>query len=194
MNIVGLDDAGDLHVVWWSPGLRSSLWTTTNLSEVTGAPKLVGNITASATSWNGMQIFGTDERGHAIVVWWVPGPIGWQWNDLTAAASGDALVAGSLTGATTRWGAIELVGRTADDQVATYWWAPGQQGWTYESITLQQSGSTPRIVGPVSLALGPDGSQHIAGVSAAGEVIHLYWLPDGQDLWRGENLTALAAG
>ena len=194
MNIVGLDDAGDLHVVWWSPGLRSSLWTSTNLSDVTGVPKLVGNITASATSWNGMQIFGTDERGHAIVVWWAPGPLGWRWNDLTAEAAGEPLVPGSITGAVTRWNAIELVGRTADDQVATYWWAPGREAWTYESITLQQSGATPRIVGPVSLALGPDGSQHIAGVSAAGEVIHLYWLPDGQDLWRAENLTALAVG
>jgi hypothetical protein len=194
MNIVGLDADGDLHAVWWSPGLRSSLWTTTNLSEVTGAPKLVGNITASATKWNGMQVFGTDERGHAIVVWWAPGPLGWRWNDLTEEAAGEPLVPGSITGATTRWNAIELVGRTADDQVATYWWAPGQKTWTYESITLQQSGSTPRITGPVSLALGPDGSQHIAGVSAAGEVIHLFWLPDAQDLWRGENLTELAAG
>ncbi len=194
MNILGLDADGQVHAVWWSPGLGSPLWTTTNLSEATGAPKLVGNITASATAWNGMQIFGTDERGHLIVVWWAPGPLGWRWNDLTAEAAGEPLVPGSITGAVTRWNAIELVGRTADDQVATYWWAPGREAWTYESITLQQSGATPRIVGPVSLALGPDGSQHIAGVSAAGEVIHLYWLPDGQDLWRGENLTALVVG
>jgi hypothetical protein len=192
MNIVGLDETGDLHAVWWSPGLGSPLWTTTNLSEAAGAPKLVGNITASATKWNGMQVFGTDARGHAIAIWWSPGSGGWRWDDLTTEAAGEALVAGSLSSVATRWGAIELVGRTADDQVATYWWAPGQKTWTYESITLQQSGSTPRIVGPVSLALGPDGSQHIAGVSAAGEVIHLFWLPDGQDLWRGENLTELA--
>ncbi|MBK7403587.1 MAG: hypothetical protein IPJ41_02855 [Phycisphaerales bacterium] len=74
MNIVGLDAAGDLHAVWWSPALGSPLWTTNNLSAITGAPPLVGNISANATRWNGMQIFGTDARGHLIVVWWSPPP------------------------------------------------------------------------------------------------------------------------
>ena len=94
--------------------------------------------------------------------------------------------------------AVEFLGadpvRPADDQVVTYWWAPGRERWTFESITAELAPETPRIVGPVSLAVGADGSQHIAGVSADGEVVHLYWIADGTDLWRGENLTALAGG
>jgi hypothetical protein len=158
MNIVGLDESGELHAVWWSPGLGSPLWTTSNLSEITGAPKLVGNITA------------------------------------TAEAGGEPLEAGSIASAVTRWSAIEVVGRTSENEVATYWWAPTSGGWVFESITDQQAGDRPRIAGPVSIALGRDGSQHIAGVSAEGEVIHLYWLPDGSDVWRAQNLTELALG
>ncbi len=192
MNIVGLDGAGDLHAVWWSPGLKSALWTTSNLSDITGAPRLVGNVTASATKWNGMQVFGTDERGHLIAVWWSPSSGGWRWDDLTLETEGAPVVAGSITGAATRWGAIEVVGRTSDNEVVTYWWAPTSGGWRFESITAQQSGETARIVGPISMAVGRDGSHHISGVSEDGDVIHLYWLPDGTDLWRGENLTELA--
>ena len=192
MNIVGLDDAGDLHAVWWSPGLGSPLWTTSNLSAITGAPKLVGNVVASATAWNGMQIMGTDERGHAIAVWWSRVSGGWRWNDLTAITGGDPLEPGSLAGAVPPWGAIELVGRTSDDQIVTYWWAPDSGGWTFESITLQQIGDVPRIAGPVSMAVALDGSQYISGASETGEVVLLSWLADGSDLWRAANLTALA--
>ncbi|VAX41822.1 hypothetical protein MNBD_PLANCTO03-34, partial [hydrothermal vent metagenome] len=163
MNIVGLDDAGDLHAVWWSPGLGSPVWTTTNLSDITGAPKLVGNITASSTAWNGMQIMGTDERGHLVSIWWSPTSGGWKWADLTAEAGGGALEAGSIAGATTPWGAIEIIGRTAENELVTYWWAPGSDGWVFESITAQQVGDAPRITGPVSLVVANDGSQHIAG-------------------------------
>ncbi len=193
MNIVGLDADGDLHAVWWSPALRSPLWTTDNLSALTGAPKLVGNISANATRWNGMQVFGTDERGHLIVVWWSPASDGWRWDDLTAETDGTPINPGTLASVVTPWGAIEAVAISVGGEVATYWWTPRSGGWVYESITARLVDEVPPIAGPLSLALGPDGSQHIAGVSAEGQVIHLSWRPDGQHLWRAENLSALAA-
>lgn len=193
MNIVGLDGAGDLHAVWWSPGLGSALWTTSNLTSLTGAPKLVGNVVASVTSWNGMQIMGTDERGHAITIWWSPGSGAWRWNDLTSITGGEPLEPGSLAGVATWWGAIELVGRTSVDEIATYWWAPASGGWTFESITLQQTGTAPRITGPVSMAVARDGSHYISGVSDGGEVVLLSWMADGSDLWMAANLTVLAS-
>jgi hypothetical protein len=193
MNIVGLDHAGRVQSVWWSPARRGIGWTVDDISAAAGAPTLVGAVTAGATPWGAMQIFGTDARGHAIAIWWTR-QTGWRTTDLTTLTGGQTLQPGSIASAATPWGAIELVGRTDDNEVAAYWWVPGSAGWTYESITDEQAGATPPITGPLSLTVGRDGSQHIAGVSAEGEVLHLYWLPDGSDLWRGENLTQLAIG
>ncbi|HZW09532.1 MAG TPA: hypothetical protein VFF69_06495 [Phycisphaerales bacterium] len=193
MNIAGLDEAGRVQSVWWSPARRGLGWMVSDITAAAGAPMLVGNLAASATPWGAMQIFGTDARGHAIAIWWTR-QTGWQSTDLTTLTAGTPLEAGTLSSAATPWGAIELVGRTAADEVAAYWWAPGSGGWTFESITSELAPGTPRIVGPASISIGPDGSQHISGISAEGAVIHLYWLLDGQDLWRAENLTELALG
>lgn len=192
MNIVGLDEAGDLHAVWWSPALGSPLWTTDNLSAITGAPKLVGNISANATRWNGMQVFGTDERGHLIVVWWSPASDGWHWDDLTAETGGTPIDPGTLAALVTPWNAIEVVATAPTDEVISYWWTPRSGGWRFDSITDWMINEVPPIAGPLSFAIGPDGTQHIAGVSAEGEVIHIYWIGFQANVWQGENLTEMA--
>ncbi len=193
MNIFGLDTNGDLQTVWWSPGLHSPLWTTNNLSELTGAPKLVGNISSSTTSWNGMQVMGTDEQGHLISMWWSPQSAGWHWTDLSALTDGQSLVAGSISSLVTPWNGISVVGRTETDELVTYWWTPQTKVWTFESITAEQQGDPSlHISGPTSFVINPQSrEQHIAGMDDNGHLIHLYWTPQN-DTWHVEDLTNFA--
>ncbi len=191
-NIVGLDANGDVQAVWWSPGLRSPLWTTSNLSAITGAPRLVGELAATATPWGGMQIMGTDERGHVMSLWWSPRTGKWQVTDLSTLTEGPALDAGSLTVQTGRWGSITLVAKSTEGDVVTYWWSPAA-GWQAESLTVEAGGDVPQIVSSVRYFAATTGEQYVAGTTAAGHVINLYWKPDGNG-WQWEDLTALAAG
>jgi hypothetical protein len=190
MNIVGLDANGDVHAVWWAPGLRSPMWTTTNLSELTGAPRLTGNLAATATPWGGMQIHGTDERGHLVSLWWSPATGRWQATDLTAEVEGPALRAGSLDIATGRFGSINLVAATDDGEVVCYWWSRAS-GW--EAKAVIEADDAPRFSGPASYFVARSGEQHIAGVRADGHVLDFYWQP-GADGWQWQDLTALASG
>lgn len=188
MNIVGLDAEGQVHAVWWSPGLNSPLWTTTNLSALAGAPKLVGNLAASATPWGGMQIHGTDERGHLISLWWSPVTREWRVTDLTAQLGGPALRTGSLDIAIGRFGSINVVGATGEGEVVTYWWSKSS-GW--EAKPVIESDKAPRVTGPLSYFVGRLGAQHIAGVDAEGHILDLYWSRDVHK-WQWRDLTALA--
>jgi len=193
MNIVGLDASGDVHAVWWSPARGDAGWTTSNLSDIAGAPPLVGDITATSTPWGGMQIFGTDARGHVIGLWWAPGAGGWHAADLTAETDGLLMRSDSLTVRLMPGSGISLVGKSAEDEVAAYWWTP-RTGWVSESISDRLGDAAPTIPGLVSYQTTRSGNQHISGVNAEGDVVHVWWRPDGTNLWRVENLTERALG
>ncbi len=190
-NIVGLDADGQVQAVWWSPGLGSELWTVSNLSALAGAPRLVGSVTATETPWGGIQIHGTDERGHLIGLWWSPKVGEWRVTDLTDKTGGVALEAGSLTVRAGRFGGISTVGKSVDGDVVTYWWSPHNLGgWEVQSLTAEAGGDVPTITSRLSHFVAIDGEQHIIGTTAEGHVIDLYWKPGRADwLWR--DLTAM---
>jgi hypothetical protein len=192
MNIVGIDAAGDVHAVWWAPGSVGGRWTSSNLSDLAGAPTLVGDITATATDWGAMQIFGTDDRGHVIALWWSPGSRGWRATDLTARTAGFAVETSSLTVRTLPWSGISIVGKSAEGDVVSYWWTPTDR-WVSESITDRLGEEAPVIPGPVSYQTTAAGTQHIAGVDESGHVMHMFWQSDGLG-WRVRDLTELALG
>lgn len=189
-NVIGLDAAGDVHAVWWSHGLRSRFWTTSNLSRITGAPKLVGDVVGTAVGDDGMRITGADERGHLIVLQWSASAGQWSFTDATAAASGPALEPATLTIQAGRWGGLGVVARSDAGEVVCYWWSDAS-GWRAETARDMAGADTPAIAGPVSYFAYVSGEQHIAGSDASGRVIDIYWKPDGQG-WRWQDLTALA--
>ncbi len=193
MNIVGLDASGDVHAVWWSPARGDAGWTTSNLSDIAGAPPLVGHVTAAATPWGGMQIFGTDERGHLMAIWWSPATGRWRTVDLTAHTDGLLVQRDSLTVRLMPGAGVSLVAKSTDGEIAAYWWTP-RTGWVSESISDRLGDAAPTIPGRVSYQATRSGNQHIAGVNAEGEVVHIWWRPDGTNLWRVENLTERALG
>ncbi len=48
LNIAGLDDQGNVHTVWWAPGLAE--WTTSNISAITGSSRAGSRPTSPATT------------------------------------------------------------------------------------------------------------------------------------------------
>lgn len=66
-------------------------------------------------------------------------------------------------------------------------------GWANESTSDRLGDAAPSIPGPVSYQTTRAGTQHIAGVSESGHLLHLFWMPDGAG-WRARDLTETAIG
>lgn len=128
LNIVGLDENGDLQTVWWSPGM--TYWRIDNLSDIAGAPALTGTVTGYVTQWGGLNVAGTDADGNVQVAWWAPGMTEWRSDPL----DGAKLTPGSISSYITPWGGLNIAGLDENGDVAVAWWAPGRINWTFENL------------------------------------------------------------
>lgn len=197
LNIVGLDDQGQIQAVWWHQSLLTDgKFTTNNLSQQTGAPALTGGLTVWLTSWNAINIAGTDTNGQLSATWWVPGYNNEQWNNsnLTDIVGGPELQANSMSSWVTPWGAMNIAGREADGTMSVYWWVPGYNNDQWQVASFRDIVPDATLtVGPVTgiTALGGDNSMSILSTSAGGEVIRLWWSPTTNQ-WAEQNLTQLA--
>ncbi len=196
MNIVGLDAAGDLWGIWTgnyynSGGEGYRQWWVTNLSQITGAGKLTGDLSVYSTSWDATNIFGTNQDGDLVVTWWAPalGPGKWQSHDFTQLFNGAKLDSHSLAGWATSWGSLNIVGTDGQGRLSVYWWNTASiddanpYGWRFERLgqaTFQVGGrlaadttdyySTPRMQ-----VYGVDGQD--------GTVRFTYWEPSFGTTW-----------
>ena len=186
LNIAGLDGNGDIHTVWTAPGLAG--WTTSNLSDITGAPTLTGGLSPYLTSWGGINLAGANQSGDLTTTWWVPGG---QWStfNLTASLSGPQLQAASTTTYVTSWDGLNIVGLDADGDVIIYWWAPGQAEWTVTPLGAAIAGDTPPV-GPITGVTGAAGRTSIVGTNNNDQVVRYTWAPG--DVWKFENISSLA--
>ncbi|MCC6675988.1 MAG: FG-GAP repeat protein [Phycisphaerales bacterium] len=128
LNIVGLDEDGELQTVWWAPGM--TYWRVDNLSEISGAPKLTGTVSGYVTQWGGLNVAGTDAEGNVQVAWWAPGMAEWRSDPL----EGARLTPSSISTYTTPWGGLNVAGLDENGDVAVAWWAPGRPNWTFENL------------------------------------------------------------
>ncbi len=193
-NIVGVDASGRLHTVWIADAEGFTLWRTDDLSAITGAPTITGGLTIYLTSWDGINIAGTDESGSVLVTWWVPQFEGnWEVSDLTALFSGPQLAVGSLTSYVTPWGGLNVAGVGPDGDLVIYWWVPQFEGeWVVSSFDEVLPGGSPRPDGGgLSGYAGADGRLNVFGRNTNREVIRYHWDP-GTDVWTPENLTEVA--
>ena len=190
LNIVGLDNTGDIQAVWWTPGLDA--WTTSNLSDITGAPPMQGTIAPYLTSWNAINLSGTDADGNVLVTWWVPSFAGkWVQSNLTDRYNGPQLAAGSVATWVTPWGATNILGRNINGDVIVYWWTPsaGPGNWTISNLNSVLGGAeTP--TGPIVGFSSPSGVVNIFGAADDGELIRYWWR--AADGWQWENVSATA--
>lgn len=186
LNIAGLDSNGDIHTVWWAPGM--SLFSTDNLSAITGAPKFTGGLAAYLTSWGGINLAGVQTNGDVAVTWWVPAFEGeWVSNNFTQEFGGPKLSADSLTTyVMNAWGGLNIVGiDSATNKMTIYWWAPGLDEWNVTPMDTISGYVAP--VGRLAAATAPSGLTSIVGTSADGELMQYSWFPGGQ--WTTTNIT-----
>jgi hypothetical protein len=189
MNIAGLDDTGQIQVVWWAPGL--SHWQTSNLSQITGAPTLSGGLTAYLTSWQGINIAGVDQDGRLRVTWWVPQFEGnWQNNDLTAQFDGPTLSGGTVASYVTSWGGLNVVGLDDTGKLVAYWWAPAIEGGQWQVTNLSDTVTDPpALSGRLTGVPFGDGIS-VVGFDADGDVVRYHWsAASGQ--WQAEDVTGM---
>lgn len=187
-NIAGLDSAGNIQVVWWSPGLTQ--WRTDNLSTITGAAPLAGGLNAYLTSWGGINLAGADADGKLSVTWWVPS-MGAEWStsNLTDLFTGPTLERDSLASYVTPWGGLNVTGLDAAGNLVVYWWAPGLQNWQISDLSS--------IINPAKKPIGtmrgvasPTGTISLLGASTDGDALRFWWQPGSA--WVYENLTIAA--
>ncbi|MCC6679159.1 MAG: peptidylprolyl isomerase [Phycisphaerales bacterium] len=186
LNIAGLDSNGDIHTVWWAPGL--SMYTTSNLSQITGAPKFTGGLAAYLTSWGGINLAGVQTDGKVAVTWWVPSFGGnWVNNNFTDEFGGPKLSADSLTTyVMDAWGGLNIVGIDSDSgKMSIYWWSPGLTVWNVTQMDTITGYVPP--VGRLAAAVAPSGRTSIVGTAASGEFMQYTWAPGQQ--WDTVNIT-----
>jgi|GEM_PF-1131978 len=191
LNIAGLDDNGDVQVVWWAPGQAN--WTTSNLTTITGAPKYTGGLTTYVTSYDNVNIVGVTVDGNVSTTWWLPSFGGnWVSSDLTATFSGPKLQAASITSYVTSWDGTNITGLDESGKLVVYWWAPGQEGnWNVTTLSDTVAGSVP-IVGRVTGVASPFGTINLVGADAVGNVLRYSWNTTDGGNWTQQNLTSLA--
>jgi hypothetical protein len=186
LNIAGLDAEGDVHSVWWAPGM--TYWSASNLSAITGAPAIAGNLTVYLTAWNGINIAGIDQDGKITVTWWVPQFEGnWVVTNFSDAFGSPAggFIPGTIMAYTTPWGGLNVGAVSAEGGLTLYWWVPefgGQWQIAANFIPGADDFSSDGIFGFTSDA----GTINLVGANANGDIIRYHWRPGGE--WNWHNL------
>lgn len=184
LNFVGLDADGQLWTVWTAPGLNG--WTANNLTQLTGAPELVGGISAFVTQWDSINIVGVDAGGNILTTWWLPGGQ-WRTDNLTALTGGPQVRTTGLTSYVSDWGGLNIAAFDQSGELTVYWWAPGLTDWQIAPLTAGLP-ATGRPVQDLSAYINEEDQFNIYGEAEDGDTIRVYWQP-GAASWTVENVT-----
>lgn len=192
LNIAGLDADGNIHVVWWAPGLE--LWQHNNLTEQTGAAPLAGALTAYMTPWNGINLAGIDVNGKLSVTWWVPEFQGnWANNNLTDETGGPLLNPDTVSSYVTGWGGLNVAGVDEDGDLQVYWWAPGQTVWEATNLSQVVVDAGFNDAQPLAdnattgVTVLANGDINVFATEADGDVVRFQWEIGGW--WEHQNVT-----
>lgn len=190
-HLAGIDTSGNIQSVWINPRKFSS-WRTDNLSAITGAAALSGQLTVTLTSWKAINLTGLNTEGEVVTTWWIPRFRGnWANNNLTEEYSGSTLTGGNITGFVTPWGSMNYVGINGSGQVTVYWWTPVQK-WV---VSLLVPASTPSDKVPTGALTGvatSGGTLNVYGTNEDGDVLRISWPKPVGPGWNIENLTDIA--
>ena len=178
LNLAGLNDAGEVVVYWWAPGLTS--WATLNMTTRFDGPTLTGQLSAFVTPWGAMNITGLDASGNSIAYWWVPGAKSWMIANLTAITGADPYAEG-VTAAVSSDGGINLFGLDDQDHVVMLRYSSKAKRWLATDITVAADASTVHF--PIG-ASSAGGFMVVAARSkAAGSELLLHVMDLDNDLW-----------
>lgn len=133
LNLAGLNNAGEVIVYWWAPGLSN--WETLNMTTLFSGPALSGQLDAYVTPWGGLNIAGITSGGEVYTYWWAPGLGGeWQIANITDAAGGPAVASG-VEVAVSDDGGLNIFSLTSDSKVHVLRWTPAVPTWTHTDMT-----------------------------------------------------------
>ncbi|MBL8765104.1 MAG: hypothetical protein JNM07_12635 [Phycisphaerae bacterium] len=193
-HLAGVDQNGRIQTVWVYPS-QFKQWRTDDLTTLTNAPAIAGQLTVTLTPWSGINLAGTDASGNLQVTWWIPDFKGnWRNNDLTKEFSGPTFQGGKITGYGTPWGGMNYAGIRSNGEVMVYWWTPGPGAtWRINDLTENVPASNPRPTGTLSSYFSPQGALNVFGAGSTGQAIRLSWkVPPAPNVWTIENLSSIA--
>ncbi len=192
INLAGLDADGNIFTVWTS-GSLGGVYTSNNITEVSGAPALLGNLAVFVQPWGAINLAGIDTNGDLFVTWWQPGFGGMWRNDNLSTILGDeapSLIGSTLDAFVTPWAGQNIVGLDGAGNLITVWWSPASNVWTSTNLTEVTPDSVPLAVGPLAAEAGTDGTIYIFGTALEGDVT-TYAFSDA-NFWRVFNLSDTA--
>jgi hypothetical protein len=142
LNLAGLNAGGEVVVYWWAPGLTA--WQTVNMTTAFGGPTLTGQLDAYVTPWGGLNIAGTNAAGHVVTYWWAPGLSQWNVADITAAAGGPVIAAGTEVVVSTD-GGINIYGLNGMGDLYQLRWTPSNPVWLSTDVSTVSGGPAPNF-------------------------------------------------
>lgn len=188
IHIAGLDADGRIFTVWTSNALNGE-YTSNDLTEVSSAPALVGNLAVFVQPWGAINLAGLDANGEIIVTWWAPGFGGLWRNDNISDALGvtaPSLIGSTLTAFVTPWAGQNIVGLNGSGELVTVWWSPASGVWSASNLNEVTPDAVSLAAGPLSAESG-SGSIYIFGTSLEGDVTSYAF--SGANFWRVFNLS-----
>jgi hypothetical protein len=208
--VIGVATDGD--VLTWERTLFGR-WIYRNLSQETGAPGLVSDITIyDHDSYlhtpgftgvaNMLAVAGKSQDGDLVL--FTPmseaddfGIYAWTVTNISADGLepfGDAtpVWTGRIQGYQTRWGGQNIVGLTAEGDLVVVWTAPGLSRWY--TTNLSETAGTPAMTGSISVILTWWDGIHIHALDDQGAVHVTWWVPQFGGHWEHNNLTAETGG
>ena len=136
INIGGVDDSGDIQVVWWVPSFGGD-WEISNLTDQFSGPSLTPtSVSSYRSSWDGLNIVGFDQStGEVKVYWWAPGMTDWSITSLSSTVGMTATdPSTALRGIAGADDSLNVVGRSDDGEIVRYYWEPEFGGeWLVEN-------------------------------------------------------------
>ncbi len=184
-QIAGIAANGEIWSIWTAPGTFEG-WRSDNLTAITGAPGVKSDLTVLLTSWSGINIAALDADGNLVVTWWVPEFQGeWRSNNMTSETAGGVRLA-SLTGFTTSWGGMNLLGLDAAGALQVYWWVPSfGAGWRVDNLTALLNPADRAPTSALTAHTAPSGAFNILGADDQGVVVRTWWNP-ATDVWAAD--------
>ncbi|MBX3360789.1 MAG: hypothetical protein KF705_05005 [Phycisphaeraceae bacterium] len=194
-HLAGVDTLGRIQSIWINTNNPAfTKWRTDNLSTITGAPAIYGQLAVTLTAWGGINITGIDSSGNMLTTWWIPRFGGhWAVSNLTTRYAGPQLIGGNLTAYTTPWGGINYVGLDAEGTIHVYWWIPRFGGqWAVSPLLPSGTPSVYVPTGALTSSCSTAGTLSVYGTDANGNVLRMGWQPGPGSAWTVEDLTSIA--
>ncbi len=194
-TLAGLDASGNVQGVWVNVASFTT-WRVDNLSTLTGADPLAGQLDVTLTPWGGIRFVGVDTSGQLIGTWWNPGRGAGNWTqtDMSATVQGavPAIVGGNLTAWLTPTNIINYAGYDSAGALVRIHWRPGDPVWNTDTLTDFVTDNQTRPTGTLSAYVSAAGTVNVVAADSNANIVRL-WSADGEsDTFSLDNLSDLA--